>query len=100
MIPCLHTLRDGLIDFGEFVDFVNHLMASAQTPEDLHQALQMLGGDDEVSVDPRHLKAFAEAADTKLSDSEIKAMMDEAEVEGMSDIDHKEILNMVKHASA
>ncbi|KAJ3889357.1 putative calmodulin [Lentinula edodes] len=73
---------NGTIDFKEFLSMMEKKFKDTDSEEEIRQAFQVFDKDGNGTISAKELKAVMESLGEKLSDKEVDAMIQEADLDG------------------
>ena len=86
---------NGTIDFKEFLSMMAKKFKDTDSEEEIRQAFQVFDKDGNGTISAKELKAVMESLGEKLSDKEVDAMIQEADLDGDGCINYQEFVNMM-----
>ncbi|KAJ3876130.1 calmodulin-like protein [Lentinula edodes] len=86
---------NGTIDFKEFLSMMEKKFKDTDSEEEIRQAFQVFDKDGNGTISAKELKAVMESLGEKLSDKEVDAMIQEADLDGDGCINYQEFVNMM-----
>ncbi|XP_070561996.1 uncharacterized protein [Ptychodera flava] len=96
MIHDVDLERSGYVDFNEFLEFVIQRQGSARDIHDeIRQGFHMFDYDNTGGITLENLKLACKEAGVKLSEQELKGMIEEADVDGDNIVSEEEFINIM-----
>jgi len=89
----------GKICFDDFLALMSSKMAEKDTKEEIMKAFRLFDDDETGKISFRNLKRVSEELGENLTDEELQEMIEEADLDGDSEINQDEFLRIMKKTS-
>ncbi|XP_063429137.1 neo-calmodulin-like isoform X1 [Mytilus trossulus] len=89
--------RAGMVDYSDFLDaYAKHFNTRKNEEREIRQAFRVFDRNEEGMIDANELKQIVTTRGERLSESEAKSLIKEAEVDSQGKIDYEDLTKVIK----